>query len=161
MKNRSRGGQLMSIDPVGMVVEPSRGEVDCRLGAGRCEVCLSGIFAGQSSQSQSRLARMGMADHRMSERAGRGKETEHGRSRLPEDAQGVQLPGYTAGPRAGLVACWPKPRNQLLFSATGAHAPLVANALLTFGQGSTEHMRSKALGDTRRSLIFTSKGLQV
>lgn len=32
-----------------------------------------------------------MADHRMSEPAGREKESEHGRSRLPEDAQGVQL----------------------------------------------------------------------
>lgn len=92
-----------------------------------------------------------MADHQMSERAGRGKESEHGRSRLPGDAQGVQLHCWAAGQ---------SPRNQLLFSATGAHAPLVANALLTFGQGSIEHMRSKALGDTRRSLIFTSKGLQ-
>lgn len=65
-----------------------------------------------------------MADHRMSERAGRGKESEHGRSRLPEDAQGVQLRLLDdCWAPAGLLACWPKPRNQLLFSATGTHAP--------------------------------------
>lgn len=32
-----------------------------------------------------------MADHRMNGRAGREAEREHGRSRLPADAQGVQL----------------------------------------------------------------------
>lgn len=52
-----------------------------------------------------------MADHRMNERAGREAEREHGRSRLPEDAQGVQL-------RLTRPAVL-----QLLFSATGAYAP--------------------------------------
>lgn len=59
-----------------------------------------------------------MADHRMNERAGRETKSEHGRSRLREDAQGVQLrPLSLSRPTV-------RTRNQLLFSATGAYAPL-------------------------------------